>query len=163
MTVVVIIFILSMLLFPMVNTIRSSMEKAGCISNLKSVFLGAQAYLQDQQRWPQVSVTLLQENEEEYARSWIKMLATYSVPEASWHCPTIDRLEVRDPKKAGRKKLRVDYIATPFDAKPNTPYVWGRQPWFIENGDVHGNGNLMIFNNGSIEELKDFLKTATGQ
>ena len=32
-----------------------------------------------------------------------------------------------------------------------------RQPWFIETGDVHGNGNLIIFTDGSIAETNNVL------
>jgi hypothetical protein len=160
MTVVVIMSILLMLLLPMVNTVRSSMEKASCMSNLKSIFLGAGAYVQDQRQWPQISANLVREDEEEYARQWIETLKPYSVLEAAWHCPTIERLQVPALKHAKNKPSRVDYVAMPFDAKPNTPYLWGRQPWFVERGDLHGNGNLMILNNGSIEELKEFMRGA---
>ena len=31
------------------------------------------------------------------------------------------------------------------------------QPWFVESGDVHGNGNLIIFPDGHVQELGDFL------
>jgi hypothetical protein len=30
---------------------------------------------------------------------------------------------------------------------------WPRQPWFVETGDVHGNGNLVVFTDGSISDL----------
>ena len=52
---------------------------------------------------------------------------------------------------------RIDYVPTPFDDKPTTPHEWPRQPWFIETGDVHGNGNLIIFTDGSIAETKNVL------
>jgi len=35
----------------------------------------------------------------------------------------------------------------------------GRQPWFIETGDVHGHGNLVNFADGSISDLR----TVTGK
>ncbi len=34
------------------------------------------------------------------------------------------------------------------------PHQWPRQPWFVEAGDVHGHGNLIIFTDGSISDLK---------
>jgi hypothetical protein len=48
----------------------------------------------------------------------------------------------------------LDYMPMPFDDKPTTPHQWSRQPWFVEIGDVHGNGNLIIFTDGSISDLK---------
>jgi hypothetical protein len=41
-----------------------------------------------------------------------------------------------------------------FDDKPASPHQWPRQPWFAEVGDVHGNGNLIVFTDGSISDLK---------
>ncbi len=38
-----------------------------------------------------------------------------------------------------------------------TPHKWPRQPWFIETGDVHGNGNLIIYTDGSIGETNDLV------
>jgi hypothetical protein len=37
------------------------------------------------------------------------------------------------------------------------------KPWFAEIGDVHGNGNLIIFTDGSISELKNFMKNQSGK
>ena len=45
----------------------------------------------------------------------------------------------------------------PFDDKPMTPYQWPRQPWFVESADVHGQGQLIIFTDGSISDMKTVL------
>ncbi len=63
----------------------------------------------------------------------------------------------RGPDYNDPAHARIDYIATPFDDKPFTPHQWPRQPWFIESGDVHGNGNLLIFTDGSISEVNDLI------
>ena len=78
--------------------------------------------------------------------------------EKSWICPTIQNL-MQNPDYAKSENVRVDYIATPFDDKPTTPHQWPPQPWFIETGDVHGHGNLIIFTDGSITDLR----TVTGK
>lgn len=48
----------------------------------------------------------------------------------------------------------------PFDDKPTTSHQWPRQPWFVENVDIHGNGNLIVFTDGSIDDLKTVVKSA---
>jgi hypothetical protein len=55
---------------------------------------------------------------------------------------------------------RIDYIPMPFDPKPTTPHEWPRAPWFVETGDVHGSGNLIIFTDGSISDLSTITKSA---
>src|ERR1700730_521281 len=42
-----------------------------------------------------------------------------------------------------------------------TPHEWPTQPWFIETGDVHGTGNLIVFTDGSISDLKTIVASAT--
>ena len=59
-----------------------------------------------------------------------------------------------DPAKP---KERIDYYPTPFDNKEITPHRWAEQPWFIERGAVHGAGNLMIFPDGSVKTLDEFM------
>ena len=77
--------------------------------------------------------------------------------------------EPRAPSKAGTmlalgnpdlhdpNNIRLDYTPMPFDANPRTPYRWPLQPWFIEKNSVHGNGNLIMFTNGSIREALDLI------
>jgi Biotin and Thiamin Synthesis associated domain len=71
----------------------------------------------------------------------------------SWICPTIQDL-MRGPDYSRPENARLDYMPMPFDDKPTTPHQWPRQPWFVETGDVHGNGNLIIFTDGSVSDLK---------
>jgi hypothetical protein len=59
------------------------------------------------------------------------------------------------------ENTRIDYIPMPFDDKPTTPHQWPRQPWFVEAGDVHGHGNLIIFTDGSIGDLSSAIGTAS--
>jgi len=89
---------------------------------------------------------------------WIATLKPFGPSEKSWICPTIQNL-MQNPDYTKSENVRVDYIATPFDDKPTTPHQWPRQPWFIETGDVHGHGNLIIFTDGSITDLR----TVTGK
>jgi hypothetical protein len=61
------------------------------------------------------------------------------------------------------ENARIDYIPMPFDDKPETPHRWPTAPWFAETGDVHGNGNLIIFTDGSISDLKTIPQHSTRQ
>jgi hypothetical protein len=79
-------------------------------------------------------------------------LEPFQVSRKTWICPTIQNL-LGNPDLTDTTKTRVDYIPVPFDDKPTSPHMWPRQPWFVENGDVHGNGNLVIFTDGSISDL----------
>ncbi|HEV2045932.1 MAG TPA: hypothetical protein VGQ95_04965 [Chthoniobacterales bacterium] len=42
---------------------------------------------------------------------------------------------------------------------------WPRQPWFGEIGNVHvhGNGNLIVFTDGSISDLNTVAKKQSGK
>ena len=51
------------------------------------------------------------------------------------------------------ENYRADYVAMPFDGKRITPSRWPNQPWFVERGNMHGNGNLLILANGSVTDL----------
>ncbi len=70
---------------------------------------------------------------------------------------------MRSPDLSKPENARVDYIATPFDDKPVSPHQWPRQPWFAETADVHGNGNLIVFTDGSISDLKTVLQNQGGK
>jgi hypothetical protein len=59
-----------------------------------------------------------------------------------------------NPDLSDPNNVRIDYAATTFDDKPLTPHQWPKQPWFAEGGDVHGHGNLIIFTDGSISDLR---------
>jgi hypothetical protein len=56
-----------------------------------------------------------------------------------------------------QKLLRTDYLACPFDAKQNTANRLLKQPWFIERADVHGSGNLLVYGDGRVVDLKEAL------
>ena len=83
-------------------------------------------------------------------------LAPFGPARGSWICPTIEdslgHADYQQPQHA-----RLDYIPINFDANELTPHKWPRQPWFIEAGNVHGNGNLLIFTDGSTSEVNDLI------
>jgi prepilin-type N-terminal cleavage/methylation domain-containing protein len=159
LVVVGIIVILALLAIPVVSTLTARAQRAQCMANLKTLAVGANLYLQQNGSWPQIPPAGDAGDETEVAKAWVAALAPFRVPAKAWICPTIEQaLGSPDYTKPGNE--RIDYIATPFDDKPTTPHEWPRQPWFIETGDVHGSGNLIIFTDGSISDLNTTLKTA---
>ena len=111
-------------------------------------------YVQDNNQWPQIKLSSEDDGAEaEYAQEWITALAPYKVTNKTFICPSVENL-LGNPDFTATANVRTDYVATTFDDKPTTPHQWPRQPWFAEIGDVHGNGNLIIFTDGSISDLK---------
>lgn len=145
------------MLLPLLSSIQSRIEKARCIANLKNLYVGAELYTQQYSHWPQVDPRLINSVPTAYASEWIEILKPMGVDPATWICPTTQRL-LGSPDQANPKNVRIDYLATPFDRRAMTPHRWSGQPWFIEKGAFHGNGNLIIFTDGSVQELNDFVQ-----
>lgn len=161
-TVVVIIAILVTILIPIIAKMRSRAQRVQCMANLRTLYVAAESYLQQSGSWPQIGTTTDDDSdsaEKEYAMAWIAALRPFGAFEKTWICPTIQEL-LQSPDYMKPENARVDYVATAFDTKPTTPHQWPRQPWFAEVGDVHGNGNLIIFTDGSISDLKTIARKA---
>jgi prepilin-type N-terminal cleavage/methylation domain-containing protein len=158
--VAVIIAILAALLLPVFSMMRSRAQRVQCMANLKSLYVAAESYVQQYGSWPQIPVSDSDSAEQDYANAWIAALAPFGPTQKTWICPTIQE-QLQNPDLSKPENVRVDYLATPFDDKPITPHQWPKQPWFAETGDVHGNGNLMIFTDGSISDLKTVAGNAS--
>jgi prepilin-type N-terminal cleavage/methylation domain-containing protein len=157
LTVIVIIAILAVLLIPAVAGVRSRIEKASCIANLRGLYGAANSYTQQYGHWPQISTTLLKSKSREYDKQWIAMLQPYGLSEKNWICPSTQRL-MGSPDVTKPELTRSDYLAMPFDDKPMTPYRWSNQPWFVERGAPHGSGNFVILTNGRVVDLKELTE-----
>jgi prepilin-type N-terminal cleavage/methylation domain-containing protein len=155
--VVVIIAILAALLLPVFSKMRARAQRVQCTANLKSLYVAAESYVQQYGSWPQIPVSDSDSAEQDYANAWIAALAPFGPTQKTWICPTIQAL-LGDPDLSQQENVRLDYVATPFDDKPMSPRQWARQPWFAEVGDVHGNGNLIVFTDGSVSDLKTVAK-----
>jgi prepilin-type N-terminal cleavage/methylation domain-containing protein len=153
LVVLVIIGILVTLSFPVLSAMRARAQRAQCTANLRSLYVAAESFIQQNGSWPQILVSDSDSGEEEYARAWIEALKPFGPTQQTWICPTIQNL-LHNPDLSRPENVRIDYVATTFDDKPMTPHQWPRQPWFAEAGDAHGNGNLIIFTDGSISDLK---------
>jgi len=159
-TVIVVIAILVTMLLPVVSSMTARMDRAKCTMNLKSLYVGTESYLQDQKRWPQIDPNLAGETDsDEYARQWMAALNPYKISKETWHCPTTQKQlsAAESTPNSESPKERIDYLPTPFDDKEMTPHRWSGQPWFIERGSLHADGNLMIFPDGSVKTLYEYL------
>ncbi len=155
--VILIIAILATLSVPVISKLRARAQRAQCTTNVRGLYVAANLYLQDHGSWPQIRRT--GSGDDEYANRWIDALAPFNIQRKHWICPTIQNA-LQNPDYSSPESVRLDYMATPFDDKPGTPHRWPRQPWFVETGDVHGNGNLIIFTDGSLSDLKSVIGSA---
>ena len=156
-TVVAIIVILLSMIIGVVSGIRARADRAACMSNLKSLYAAGATYVQQQGHWPQIPTTLLRDNKPEFARQWYVALEPCGISRINWVCPTVQRL-LKDPDLYKRENARIDYLSTPFDERPMTPYLWPLQPWFVEVAASHDGGNLVIFSNGTVNSMRDVMR-----
>lgn len=160
MIVLGIIAILAVLILPAIGKLRARAQRLQCRGNLRGLHVAAEQYLQENNQWPQIRKSSSDATASVYAQEWIAALAPYQVQAKNWICPTIENL-LNNPDYTSATNARVDYYAMPFDDKPMTPHQWPRQPWFVETADVHGNGQLIIFTDGSISDLKSLVSKPT--
>ena len=161
--VMVIIGILATMLFPVISNYAARADQAKCVVNLRNLHVAASAYLQANNSWPQIPISLRTDDAKAYARQWVAALAPFGAPHAVWICPTAQR-EMRQPMDSLDKdeNYRIDYIPVAFDDSPSSPHRWERFPWFIEKGDLHGRGNLIIFSDGSTAAYRDLVPAGSG-
>ncbi len=156
--VFVIIGILAILLLPAISALRARAQRVQCMGNLRSLYTGTELFIQQNGSWPQIAMSDSDSAEDDYANAWIAALQSFGPTQKTWICPTIQNL-LGNPDLSDPSNVRIDYVATSFDDKPTTPHQWPQAPWFAEVGDVHGHGNLIIFTDGSISDLR----TVTGK
>lgn len=139
---------------PVISNFRAKAQRVKCTENLRGLYVATELYLQDNGSWPQIPRTSGDESAgRDYANAWIAALAPFTVPRTSWICPTVQEI-LQKPDIDSAETARIDYMAMPFNDKPGTPHKWPDQPWFVECCDVHGHGNLIIFTDGRISDLK---------
>ncbi len=159
MTVLVVISILAVVIAPLFPYLQARAQKTKCIENLKSLHVATGSYMQDNQHWPQISGNGYQDTT--VANLWLAALAPYGLTQINWVCPTVQQA-LQSPDLNDPTNIRVDYLAMPFGTQPRAPFVYTRQPWFIEAANVHGNGQEIIFPDGHIEEAFDVVTAAGG-
>lgn len=154
--VLVIISILRTLLIPVYAGLRTRAQRTQCISNLHNLYVAADLFLQRNGGWPQITRSTSDDGAEEYANSWIAALSPFGPARQTWISPSIQEL-LPNPDYLQPQHARLDYIPMNFDDQPTTPHQWPHQPWFIQTGNVHGYGNLLIFTDGSTAETNNLV------
>jgi hypothetical protein len=127
-----------------------------CIANLHNLYLAADLFLQRNGNWPQITLGTSGNGNQDFANAWIDALAPFGPTRQTWICPAVQEA-LHNPDYLLPEDARLDYFPMSFDDKPTTPHQWPRQPWFIETANVHGNGNLIIFTDGSVSETNDLI------
>jgi prepilin-type N-terminal cleavage/methylation domain-containing protein len=126
-------------------------ERLGCESNLKSFHSALNAYMSDYGHWPQMPEEVFEYGSAEGNHEWWHdILKEYDIGEERWLCPTDRRERNASQKLEDRDRYESSYGITLFDSGPNTPRQWN-QPWIIESANFHGDGNLMLMPDGSIQ------------
>lgn len=146
LAVVGILVVLVAISFPILETIRPRVERIVCINNLKNLRVAFGEYAVS--GWPQVPGRMELGSLDEQ-RWWLeKTKKDLGLSERAWQCPTIRRLFASAPEK---ERPLIHYLPTPFPAEPNKANQWPQMPWFIEIGNAHGEGNLIVRQNGTVE------------
>ena len=143
-----ILAVLIALSVPLYETILPRVERMICVNNLKNLRVAFSDYAIS--GWPQVPDGVKMGSLQEQ-RWWLeKTEKDLGLSEKTWHCPTIRRMFAREPEK---DRPLIHYMPTPFSAEPNKANTpgWEQMPWFIEIGNAHGQGNLLVRQNGTVE------------
>ncbi len=138
--------VLATLIFPVLETIRPRVERVVCMNNLRNLHLAFSDYATS--GWPQIPKEIELGSMKEQ-RWWLdKTKKELGLSEKSWQCPTIRREFLTSPEE---DRPLIHYLPTPFSAEPNRANKSALMPWFIEIGDAHGQGNLLVRQNGTVE------------
>jgi hypothetical protein len=141
-----IVLILGTMIYPTLALISPRAEMLVCMNNLRNLHVAFSGYAAE--GWPQIpqGIALGSKEEQEW---WIqKSEKELGLPKKTWECPTLRRL-FRNEKENERPLIH--YFPTPFSKEPNRANKSSQMPWFIEIGDAHGRGNLLVRQNGTVE------------
>ena len=146
LAVIAILAVLTALSFPAFEKIRPAAERVICMNNLRNLRSAFEVYATE--GWPQIpegiSLGSLAEQ-----RWWLeKTEKDLGLSKSAWQCPTIRRQFAREPEK---DRPLIHYLPTPFSKEPNRANKSTQMPWFIEIGNAHGQGNLLVRQNGTVE------------
>jgi prepilin-type N-terminal cleavage/methylation domain-containing protein len=153
LVVLTVIGIVAALLLESYKSFEAKAQRTKCSVNLRNLFVALDAATRDQGHWPQCPFEL---GHPQYDQWWMKEMSAYNISRKTWECPTFQRLQEHGEaeKKEGKT---IDYTPTTFDEGARTPYKWATQPWLVEVGDFHGDGNLILFPDGSIKGFNQFV------
>lgn len=135
------------------SAFRARAADGACTANMRSLRVSLEAYIQDNNGWPQMPDALMEkENEEPMWEWWVEELEPYGGNQKYWICPTHIELFTRGRKPEEIPDHWGSFVPTHFDDHPVTPYRWN-QPWLMERGDFHGSGAKVLMPDGSIDRL----------
>lgn len=144
-----ILLILVALLYPAIEKISPRAEMVVCMNNLRNLRTAFSSYTSE--GWPQIPQNIPLGSREEQ-RWWLeKSKQDLALTEKTWECPTIRRL-FRSSQEDDRPIIH--YLPTPFSPQPNKANQFPQMPWFIEIANAHGDGNLLVRQNGTVEPSK---------
>ena len=146
LAVVSILAVLMGLCLPAFEKIRPMAERTVCMNNLRNLRSAFSVYATE--GWPQIpdGIPLGSLSEQ---RWWLeKSQKELGLTKSVWQCPTIRRQFAKEPEK---DRPLIHYLPTPFSKEPNRANKSPQMPWFIEIGDAHGQGNLLVRQNGTVE------------
>jgi prepilin-type N-terminal cleavage/methylation domain-containing protein len=155
MTVITVVAILGVMAAPLYQQYVIRAARSKCMANLRGLQVAANLYMQDNHHWPQIKNDGI--TRQVLAAEWMAHFQPYGLTQINWICPTIQQV-MGNPDLTNTANVRIDYTATPFDSNPQTPFQWAKQPWFVENGNMHGSGNLIVYPDGHIQQMYDFFK-----
>ena len=146
LAVVAILAVLMALTFPAFEKIRPAAERVVCMNNLKNLRAAFGGYASE--GWPQIPSGIALGSMAEQ-RWWLeKTEKELGLSKSAWQCPTIRRQFASAPEK---DRPLIHYLPTPFSKDANRANKNPQMPWFIEIGDAHGQGNLLVRQNGTVE------------
>jgi type II secretory pathway pseudopilin PulG len=151
MVAVAIVAILVALLAGNYDRIVLAAQQATCTSRMRSIHHGLNLYLQDNKDiWPQAPEI---KREKAWEAFWLQTLLPFGVEAKTWQCPAIKSLV----RRGGDDATSIHYAPSTFDDTPGIARRWPTQPWLIERADVHGQGPLVCFPDGSIKSMRRVL------
>ena len=160
MTAIIVISILAIMALPLFSSFQARAQKSKCIGNLRSLHVATSLYVHDNQHWPQLPIATY--GNTAAAQAWIDAMKPYGLQQINWVCPSIQQA-LHSPDFSDPTNVRIDYVASVFNTKPNAPFAQPKQPWYIESSDIHGNGQEIIFPDGHIEEAVDIIRASRHQ
>lgn len=152
-----IIAVLATIVLFSLDGFRARIESAKCLSNLRNIYVGLSALMADKKVWPQIPEDM--DESDAQALFWRRTLAPYGVDAGVWRCPTAARMISRSPEA---EAVDIDYTPAEFDELESTPFKHPNQPWVVEAGDFHGDGNLLILTSGEALSFNEFYRRQTG-
>ena len=146
LAVVAILAVLMTLTFPAIEKIRPMAERVVCMNNLRNLRAAFGGYASE--GWPQIPTGIALGSMAEQ-RWWLEQTEKdLGLSKSTWQCLTIRRQFAKEPEK---DRPLIHYLPTPFSKEPYRANKSPQMPWFIEIGDAHGQGNLLVRQNGTVE------------